>query len=135
MERVSFLVWGISFLITYTMKGKIRELEGITYDTNDAEQKKAYLRHYHRLYRRNMYKTHKEDFLAYNRNYVANNREKVNAYYRNKYANQSEEQKQVIRERNRIFAKNKYHNNAEFRDQKKQASLANYYKKKAEVSH
>ena len=117
------------------MKGKIRELEGITYDTSDAEQKKEYIRHYHRLYKRNQYKTHKEDILAYNRNYVAKNREKVNAYYRNLYANQSEEQKQIIRERNRIFAKNKYHNNAEFRAKKKQASLANYYNKKAEVSH
>jgi hypothetical protein len=114
------------------MKGKIRELEGITYDTNDAEQKKAYLRHYHRLWRRNRYKTHKEGFLAYNRNYVEKNREKVNAYYRNQYAKKTEEQKNVVREKQRIYAKNKYHSNAEFRSKKKQTSLANYYKKRGQ---
>jgi translation initiation factor IF-2 len=112
------------------MKGKIRELEGITYDTSDAEQKKAYSRHYHRLYKRNQYKTHKEVVHAYNKNYVAKNREKVNAYYRDRYANLSQEQKQLTRETNRIFANNKYKNDAEYREKHKQATLARYYKKK-----
>jgi hypothetical protein len=114
------------------MKGEIRELEGITYDTNDAEQKKAYLRHYHRLYRRNRYKTHKEDFLAYNRNYVEKNREKVNAYYRNQYAKKTEEQKDVVREKQRIYAKEKYKNDVEYREKQKQNTLANYYRKRGQ---
>ena len=103
------------------MKGKIRELEGITYDIADAEQKKAYYRHYHRIYKRNLYKTHKEVIQAYYKKYIENNREKVNEYNRLWYANKTEEQKNIIREKQRTYAKNKYANDAEY-NQKKNVS-------------
>jgi hypothetical protein len=115
------------------MKGKIRELEGITYDIGDAEQKKAYYRHYHRIYKRNLYKTHKEVFKAYHKKYIENNREKVNEYHRLRYANKTEEQKNIIRKKQRAFAKNKYANDAEYREKHKQDALANYYKKKGVI--
>lgn len=112
------------------MKGKIRELEGITYDIADAEQKKVYYRHYHRIYKRNRYKTHKEVFQAYNKKYIEKNREKVNEYYRNRYAKKTEEQKNIMREKQRTYAKEKYNNNVEYREKHKQSALANYYRKK-----
>jgi hypothetical protein len=116
------------------MKGKIRELEGITYDISDAEQKKAYYRHYHRIYKRNRYKTHREEVVAYNRKYVEKNREKVNEYHRKCYAKKPEEVKNIMRKKQRIYAKDKYNNDLEYREKHKQAALANYYRKKENVS-
>jgi hypothetical protein len=52
--------------------------EGITYDLNDPEQKRAYHRAYHRLWRQ----ANRERLRAYFREWCKNNKEKVAIYQR-----------------------------------------------------
>lgn len=110
------------------MRQYIKELEGITYDTKDNEQKKAYLKHYGRIWRQN----NKDKVKITFRKYLEKNRERLNECRKMLYANLPEEERKKRREQQRVQANERYATDAEYRERKRKYSLARYYAKKIE---
>lgn len=111
------------------MKGKIRHLEGITYDLRDAEQKKAHLRHYQRIYHRDWDEKNKDKIKQYNAKYFQSHKEQINEKRRELYETLTDEQKAKIKEYNRHYQYIRYNTDKEFAERQKQKVSDYYYRK------
>lgn len=107
----------------------IKELEGISYETKEPLEYKAYRRHYHRLWMRN----NRGKVAQYQRQHYDKHKEAEQERSRRNYQEQAEERKAMRAAKRMVANYIKYHFNDEFREQKKEHTIQQYYIKKEEV--
>lgn len=113
------------------MKGSIREIDGITYDISDPNEKKEYHKHYQRNYKREYIKKDPEKRRDYAREYYHKNKERMAEQNKRWCAeNRTKEQKDMARLKSAIGNYIKYNYNTEYREEKKEYILKTYHIKK-----
>lgn len=102
--------------------------EYVEYDISDPEQKKLYMRYYHRMYRKDNVETLTDYRKQYNKKIKANPEMKAkrDASVKKYRENLSEEKKEALRINMAEKAKVKYHTNPEYREVHKKRCLLNY---------
>lgn len=95
---------------------------GISYDLKDPEQKRAYHSAYHRIWR----EANKDRLNAYQQQYRKQHPEKRNMYQKTYQSKITDEQKQQRREKNTLYARQRYQTDAEFRERKASKCVERY---------